>query len=148
MTGISSAGCGFLLAVLWFDLMFDSQTRRHRTGSLPEDTLASIVAYYRRVTTEAFPMNRLVALAMVTTVVSMTVQLVEGSSTTSLVLVALACATSAIGLAIMRTVRSAVRLGRRADDDHTASLLARTIFRDHVTSFVLMAVALVAINTA
>ena len=95
-----------------------------------------------------FPMNRLVALAMVTTVVSMTVQLVEGSSTTSLVLVALTCATSAIGLAIMRTVRSAVRLGRRADDDHTASLLARTILRDHVTSFVLMAVALVAINMA
>ena len=134
--------------MLWFDLMFDSQTRRHRTGLLPEDTLASIIAYYRRVTTEAFPMNRLVALAMVTTVVSMTVQLVEGSSTTSLVLVALACATSAIGLAIMRTVRSAVRLGRRADDDHTASLLARTILRDHVTSFVLMAVALVAINMA
>ena len=134
--------------MLWFDLMFDSQTRRHRTGLLPEDTLASIIAYYRRVTTEAFPMNRLVALAMVTTVVSMTVQLVEGSSTTSLVLVALACATSAIGLAIMRTVRSAVRLGRRADDDHTASLLARTIFRDHVMSFVLMAVALVAINMA
>jgi hypothetical protein len=29
----AAAGAGFLLAVLWFDLMFDVQTRKH-TGDL------------------------------------------------------------------------------------------------------------------
>ena len=51
---------GFLLAVLWMDLMFDVQVLRHRgsTAPLPEDVLASIAAYYRRVTTDAEPRIR------------------------------------------------------------------------------------------
>jgi hypothetical protein len=63
-----SAGAGFLLAVLWFDLMFDVQVLRHPAGDLPETVLASIAGYYRRVTTDATPMNRLVAVAMVATI--------------------------------------------------------------------------------
>lgn len=31
----SFAAAGFLLAVLWFDLMFDVQTRKHAGGVLP-----------------------------------------------------------------------------------------------------------------
>jgi hypothetical protein len=48
---------GFLLAVLWMDLMFDVQVLRFRdaTRELPEDVLGSIAAYYRRVTTQARP---------------------------------------------------------------------------------------------
>ena len=62
MHAFAAAGAGFLLAVLWFDLMFDVQTRKHpRDAVLPPEVLASISAYYRRVTTEAYPMNRLVA---------------------------------------------------------------------------------------
>ena len=34
---------------------------------LPSDVLTSISAYYRRVTTDAYPMNRLVALVMLLT---------------------------------------------------------------------------------
>ena len=56
---------GFLLAVLWFDLMFDVQVRRHPEGDLPEPVLASIAAYYRRVTTDARPMSWAVAVVMV-----------------------------------------------------------------------------------
>ena len=41
-----AAGAGFLLAVLWFDLMFDVQTRKHAGNPLPPDVLASISAYY------------------------------------------------------------------------------------------------------
>src|SRR2546422_6120331 len=46
---------GFLLAVLWFDLMFDAQAlgRRPVGGPLAEPVLASIAAYYRHVTTSA-----------------------------------------------------------------------------------------------
>src|SRR5439155_26220916 len=35
------AGAGFLLAVLWFDLMFDVQVLRHRVGDEPDETRAS-----------------------------------------------------------------------------------------------------------
>src|SRR6266851_4202491 len=78
MHTFAAAGAGFLLAVLWFDLMFDVQTRRY-TGDLPPEVLASISAYYRRVTTEAYPMNRLVALVMVLTLVAIVAQIVEAA---------------------------------------------------------------------
>ena len=61
MSAFVSAGAGFLLAVLWFDLMFDVQVLGHGPHALPERVLASIAAYYGRVTTAARPMNRLVA---------------------------------------------------------------------------------------
>src|SRR3974390_269972 len=67
MNAFAAAGAGFLLAVLWFDLMFDVQTRNSAANPLPSDVLASISAYYRRVTTEAYPMNRLGALVMLLT---------------------------------------------------------------------------------
>ena len=53
MAAFVTAGAGFLLAVLWFDLMFDVQVIGHRGAVLPEAVLASIAAYYARVTTRA-----------------------------------------------------------------------------------------------
>ena len=38
MTPFVTAGAGFLLAVLWFDLMFDVQALPHRGRELPEHT--------------------------------------------------------------------------------------------------------------
>ena len=78
MNAAASAGAGFLLAVLWFDLMFDVQVRGHAGDELPEPVLASIGGYYRRVTTAARPMNRLVAAVMVATVAVLTVQVARG----------------------------------------------------------------------
>ena len=51
------AGAGFLLAVLWFDLMHDVQVLRLPAGEDPSAALTSIARYYRRVTTDARPMN-------------------------------------------------------------------------------------------
>ncbi len=66
MEAFATAGAGFLLAVLWFDLMHDVQARPSSAdGVLDEAVLRSISGYYARVTTEAHPMGRLVALAMV-----------------------------------------------------------------------------------
>ena len=48
--------------------MFDVQARFHRGGELPEDALASIAGYYRRVTTTARPMSRLVGAVMLATI--------------------------------------------------------------------------------
>src|SRR5438094_4323905 len=62
MAAVLALCAGFLLAVLWFDLMFDVQVLGRGRGAdpLPEEVLASIAAYYRRVTTQARPMNYLV----------------------------------------------------------------------------------------
>jgi hypothetical protein len=49
MHTFAATGAGFLLAVLWFDLMFDVQLRRHTENPLPPEVLASISAYYLRV---------------------------------------------------------------------------------------------------
>jgi len=78
MPTFAAAGAAFLLAVLWFDLMFDVQSCKHASNPLPTEVLASISAHYRRVTTEAYPMNRLVALVMLLTLVAIVAELVEG----------------------------------------------------------------------
>ena len=65
LTPTITAAAGFLLAVLWFDLMFDTQMLAYRDAAVARDSvLASIAAYYRRVTTDASPMGRLVSAAM------------------------------------------------------------------------------------
>src|SRR5215469_350277 len=57
---------GFLLAVLWMDLIFDVQALGNRSAGaeLPEPVLASIAGYYHRATTTSRPMSRLIALVM------------------------------------------------------------------------------------
>lgn len=100
---IAAACAGFLIAVLWMDLIFDSQVLRHRGADvLPEPVLASICSYYRRATTTSRPMSYLIALVMV------------------------------------RTVRSAVRLGTRADDRAEQSRLARAVCLDHLVCLACM----------
>jgi hypothetical protein len=80
MHTFAAAGAGFLLAVLWFDLMFDVQTCKHEASVLPPDVLASISGYYRRVTTEAYPMNRLVAVVMLLTLAAICAEIWQGEN--------------------------------------------------------------------
>jgi hypothetical protein len=144
MEAFVAAGAGFLLAVLWFDLMHDVQVRGHEADAdLPEPVLASIAGYYARVTTAARPMNRLVALAMLATVAAVVVEIVEGLDPAWLPWTTLALAVVPIGLAGARTVPSAVRLGTRRDDAATQSALGRTIYGDHRLCLVCIAVGLV-----
>ena len=133
MEAFVAAGAGFLLAVLWFDLMHDVQARGHDAAAeLPDPVLASIAAYYARITTGARPMNRLVALVMLATVVAVAVEIVAGLDPTWLPWVSLVLITAPVGLAARRTVPAAVRLGTRRDDIAEQSRLARTILADHV----------------
>ena len=142
MTAFVTGGAGFLLAVLWFDLMFDVQVLRHRDAELPEEVLASIGAYYRRVTTAARPMNRLIALVMVATLVAIVVQLARDDAPLWVSIASLVLAGSAILLAAAHTVPSAVRLGGREDRADVQSRVARAIFRDHVLCALAMAALL------
>ena len=143
-TALVCAGAGFLLAVLWFDLMFDVQVRGHRERELPEDVLASIAGYYRRVTTTAGPMSRLIGIVMLVTLGAIVAQIAGDEERwrawTSLVLVA-----APILVAATRTFPSAVRLGSREDDSAVQSDLARAIFRQHVLCLALI-VALLAVQ--
>src|SRR5690349_6624212 len=113
--------------------MFDAQVRAHRGApALPEDELASIAAYYGRVTTRARPMNRLVAAVMVATLAANVVQIAATGAPRWAAWPSLVLLAAAVGLAGARTVRNAVRLGARGDDVATQSALARSIARDHV----------------
>lgn len=128
---ILAACAGFLVAVLWMDLMFDVQVLRHRAAvQLPEPVLASIAGYYRRVTTDAWPMSYLIAAVMLLGIIALVTQL-----TTMSLWVALGSAVLLGGpvlLAAMRIVPNAVRLGSRADSISVQTALARAICREHL----------------
>jgi hypothetical protein len=141
-----TAGAGFLLAVLWFDLMFDVQVLGQSGHELPEERLSSIAAYYARVTTAARPMNRLIVVAMLGTLAAIVVEVVKGGGVPSAVAwVSLALAAAPIGLVGARTVPNAVHLGTRADMPQQQSALARSIFHEHVFCFASIA-ALIALQ--
>jgi hypothetical protein len=138
MHTFAAAGAGFLLAVLWFDLMFDVQTRRHSGDPLPPEVLASVSSYYRRVTTEAYPMNRLVAVVMLLTLAAIVAEIVQGENPWWIGWGSLALAGSGFVPTMMRTVPNARRLGSAADSAEEQSRLARAICRDHMFSFARM----------
>jgi hypothetical protein len=140
MSAFAAAGGGFLLAVLWFDLMFDVQALGRHGRELPERRLSSIASYYARVTTAASPMNRLVAIVMLATLAAIVVEIVDGGDVPSAVAwVSLALAAAPIGLAAARTVPAAFRLGERRDSPDRQRALARAIAREHVLCLISIA---------
>jgi hypothetical protein len=142
MHAYAAAGAAFLLAVLWFDLMFDVQVMRHREETLPAGILASISAYYRRVLIDARPMGNLVAVVMLLTLAAIVAEIAQGEGPAWMSLASLACAAAAIGLAGARTVRNAAALGRQDGSAQSQSRLARMVFRDHVFDLVAMGAVL------
>lgn len=140
---IAAAAAGFLIAVVWFDLMFDVQVFRHRASpQVPEAVLDSISAYYRRVTTTASPMGRLVGLVMLALLVGLVVQVATGDADVWVSVVSFIAAATGIGLAAVRVFARARRLGAGGDSQDVRSELARSIFRDHVVCVAAMVVLL------
>jgi len=126
------AGGGFLAAVLWFDLMFDVQA----LGVAPDaDAIASIMAYYRRVTTEAAPMGHLVAAVMATTLVAGVLDVARARNRRALRILALLLAAAPITLALVRVFPNAVALGLASGAGPEQVVLARAILRDHLFCF-------------
>jgi len=130
VTAFVTAGAGFLLAVLWFDLMFDVQVLRRREA--PGPAVESIAAYYRRVTTDARPMNLLVGTVMVALLAAIVVQLAGDDAPDWVGWTSLALAAPATALAALHTFPAAVRLGGRGDPPAAQAALARSILRDHL----------------
>jgi hypothetical protein len=139
-----TACSGFLLAVLWMDLIFDVQVLAHRhAADLPESVLASIAGYYHRATTRSRPMSRLIAVVMVILLGGLGVRAVRGHDPGWLLVVSAALAGIPILLALTRTVPNAVRFGNRLDGAAKQSRLARSICRDHLLAVACMAAFLV-----
>jgi len=147
VNALVTAGAGFLLAVLWFDLMFDVQALRGREGDLPEAALSSIAGYYRRVTTTARPMDRLIALVMLLTLAAIVAEIVRGDVHAWVGWTSLVLAAAPIALAATRTLPKAVRLGAREDTVGRQSALARSVGREHLLCLLSIA-ALLALQVA
>lgn len=135
-------GCGgFLLGVLWMDLMFDVQVRGG--GILADDEwwrVDSIARYYRRVTTDAGPMSRLIATVMIVQLCGIAGEILTHRIGGGLAVAILVLGVAPIGLALVRIVPDAVRLGARRDAPATQLALARRIYRAHVLCFAVIAV--------
>ena len=133
-TSLITACAGFLLAVMWMDLIFDVQVlaHRHAGDELPEPVLASIAGYYHRATTTSRPMGRLIALMMVILLCALGIRAVRGHDPGWLLAASVLLAGVPILLALIHTVPNAVRLGKRLDSPAAQSRLARSICRDHL----------------
>lgn len=139
MAAFLTFGGGFLLAVIWMDLMFDSLAlRRPRGEPLSEAARAAIAAYYRRVTTEARPMSRLIALIMGATVLGTLYELLWGSAPLGWRVVALLLCGVPIALAQARVFPNAARLGTRSESPAVEDALASEIAWAHVACFAAM----------
>ena len=134
MAPLLTACSGFLLAVLWMDLIFNGQVLEHRSAGeeLPEPVLASIANYYHRATTTSRPMSRLIALVMLILLAALGFQAARGHDPAWLLATSAALAGVPVALALTRTVPNAVRLGHHADGRAQQSRLARAICRDHL----------------
>jgi hypothetical protein len=133
------AGGGFLVAVLWMDLMFDVLALGPRSGAeLPEATLEQVTTYYRRVTTTAWPMNLLVSAVMAGMVGMLAFRLATSSRDRGATTLSLLLCGVPIVLALTRIFPNAVRLGARKDTPAEGSRLARTIAIDHLACLAAM----------
>jgi hypothetical protein len=139
------ASAAFLVAVLWFDLMFDVQVLRHRSmASVPVDVVASIRAYYRRVLIDSSPMGRMVGVVMLVFTATLIAQTVAGDVARWVSVVSWVGFIGGPGLAAARVVRNARRLALGHDDHATQSTLARRICSDHLVCLVAMTTTVVA----
>ncbi|HKP41100.1 hypothetical protein [Mycobacterium sp.] len=141
---IPGACGGFLIAVLWMDLIFDSQVLRRRGGDeLPQAVLSSIADYYHRATTTSRPMSYLIAAVMVILLGTLGFRAAHGDDPGWLIVVLATLAGVPILLALIRTVPNAVALGNRTGTPAEQSRLARSICLDHLVCLAGMSAFLV-----
>lgn len=139
--GIALAGAGFLLGVLWMDLLFDVQALGAPAGDLPEAVLSSIAGYYRRVTTDAAPLGRLVGFAMLATLLAAGTHALRAPLPRWRRWLPAMLVGAAVTLAAARVFPNAVALGARTGTLAEQSGLARSILHEHLACLVAMLAA-------
>ncbi len=134
---------GFLTAVLWTDLVFDSVILPYRgTGeNLPEEVLAATSSYYRRVTYKPYALFLVMAAMLGALIFQIAQGLVPawvGWTSLILFLIPTGCAGAYV-------IPIAVRLGARKGGIEKQSALARSLFGAHLFCFILV-IMLIAIQ--
>lgn len=122
---------GFLVAVLWMDLMFDFQALGH-DGVLPNHVLSIIAGHYHHVTTAAAPMGNVVSLVMLLTVMGTVLQLSRSAIPLWVRVGALVTALLPTVFALAYIVPTATRLGAEVDPPALQSELVRTVLWGHL----------------
>jgi hypothetical protein len=127
---------GYLIAVLWIDLIFDSLVLPHKNTNepLPEEVLATMASFFKRLTLKP----RLIFVVMITMLTIVILQIVQGTVPAWVAWGSLILVTVPTGYATARVMPAARRLGSRVDGPEKQSELARSLFAMHAFSLSLM----------
>jgi hypothetical protein len=128
---IIAVGAAFLFAVLWFDMMFDTQVGKYPSGALPAEILASLSTYYRRVTVEGAPMMYLPVAVMALVLAAVILELVGATVAPWIGWISLALAAWAVVSVAFMAVPRAQRIGRAKEPPDVLSGLARQVLALH-----------------
>lgn len=121
---------GFILGILYIDLMFDVMAVPHRRSgtTLPKEVLDPITHYYRRVTRNPY----VLMFVMLTTTICLVLQIVYGLAPRWAAYTSLA----AMGLAMVaggvKVIPSARRLASGRDPAEVQTRLVHGVFTAHV----------------
>ena len=120
---------GYLIAVLWIDLIFDSLVLPHHGSNepLPEEVLATMSSFFKRLTLKP----RLIFVVMIAMFAIVILQIVQGTVPAWVAWASLVLVVVPTGYASARVMPAARRLGSRIDPVEKQSELARSLFAMH-----------------
>lgn len=143
MHGIVAAGAAILFAIVWWDMIFDSQVLNHPTGDLPPDVLATTSSYYRRCTVEGRPMMYLPVVVMLLTLASIVCELLRHIGPAWVGWTSLALAAGGTVSVAFIAVPRAQRIARAQESPEVLSDLARFVFKLHALAAICWIVVIV-----
>jgi hypothetical protein len=120
---------GFMLAILYIDLMFDVMAVPHRRSgaALPKDVLDPITHYYRRVTQNPY----VLMFVMLTTTIFLVLQIVYGLAPRWAAYASLAAMGLAMVAGIVKVIPTAQRLASGKDSPDVQTRLIHGVFTAH-----------------
>lgn len=132
---------GYLLAVLWIDLIFDfpAVPYRNKPGVLPEEVLVLMTGFYRRIAGRPF----LIFIIMLVGLAALLDELVRGLVPAWVAGVSLFLFLAPTVNAILRVMPTARRFGSRVDSLEKQTELAHGFMFMHGSSFVMISLLLV-----
>lgn len=125
---------GFMLAILYIDLMFDVMSVPHRRSgaTLPKGVLEPITHYYARVTQNPY----VLMFVMLTTTICLVVQAVYGLAPRWAAYTSLAAMGLAMVAGIVKVIPAARRIASGKDPAEVRTRLIHGVFTAHALLFV------------